>query len=517
MRRNLDLRKLNKALIVFIRCRLKRYRTKNYAAGAVAVITILLAGCSFIPSITIGNNSKDMMDVSTKPAIANPAIVSAAEPEKTSAEIKGKAAQKEYATPHKEEIPEDLDPLTTSPLPLSDIYVESGSIAVFKCHYPDAEDYIWETCDENGEWISAPVEDVLTSTDELYRQISLFMVSAADKKQDGLMVRCNVKRTGTAETTTEKATLHILPRIETVSADDYTAKAGTYISVGEIPVQVSFSDGSKDTVTGLGGLYFLEKEESSEHVTEESGNMTETITTVITAHDYMYLNGEKDVLLRYQGSNESTDIPIRLIGEDTTAPCITQVIISDFEISTVDEPVTVTVKIIAEDDITADPDLKYAFLPEGEEPSEEQWTDQSSFDADITMNGKWIAYCRDEGGNIAKEEKELVVVDNKAPVVQLSLESETWCTKNKILVNAKDGLSMEYCYSCAQTGEDSGWTTKNEHVITKNGTWKVRVRDAAGNITEEEITIDNIDNQPPVIRGINIMEQNEIEEENNNQ
>ena len=166
---------------------------------------------------------------------------------------------------------------------------------------------------------------------------------------------------------------------------------------------------------------------------------------------------------------------------------------------------------MAEDNVTAYPNLQYAFFPEGDEVPDEAWSDQSVITTDITQNGKWIAYCRDESGNTAQEEKEIVAVDNKAPVVTLSLENEAWCTENKILVDAKDGLSVEYCYSCPQTGEDSGWCTKDEFAVSKNGTWIVKVRDAVGNMTEEEITIDNIDNQAPVIRGIT--EKKGIEEE----
>lgn len=217
-------------------------------------------------------------------------------------------------------------------------------------------------------------------------------------------------------------------------------------------------------------------------------------------------------MLRYQGKNGNIDIPIKMIGEDSTPPEIKELSISEFEISTVDQPVPVTVTIVAEDDVTTYPDLEYAFLPEGEELTEETWTNQYSFDTDITMNGKWIAYCRDKSGNVTKEEKDIIVVDNKAPAVRLSLKSDTWCTENRIIVNAKDALSIEYCYSCARTGEDSGWITKNEYAVTENGTWKVKVRDAVGNMTEEEITIDNIDNQAPVIRGII---EKEIEEETN--
>ncbi len=527
MKRCLNLRKLNKAFLVFMRCRIRRYRTRRYTARAATVLIMLMAVGTFV--LSIGENSMDMAIMPAKPVIASEAepdsVITPVDNGNADQKAVSEAEQKKYATSHKEKSPEEdtaqniddeeniREPLTASPVTLSDIYAESGSIAAFKCFYPGAEAYTWETYDENSGWIPAPADNITVNTDELYRQISTFMVLAPDKEQKELVVRCNVKRTAGAPIT-EEAALHVLPKIETVSADSYTAEAGTYISAREIPVQVSFADGSQDTVTGLGGLYFLEKEESTEQDTTVSGNMKEIITTVITAHDYMYLEGEKDVVLRYQGKNESVDVPVRLIGKDSTPPDITQLTIDDFEISTVDQPVAVHVAISAKDDVTAHSNLQYAFLHEGEEPQEETWTNQSSFDVDITMNGKWIAYCRDESGNIAKKERDIIAVDNKAPVVKLSLENETWCTENKILVDARDGLSVEYCYSCAQTGEDSGWITKNEYVVSQNGTWNVRARDAAGNMTEEEITIENIDNQAPVIKGIT--EKKEIEEENDN-
>ncbi len=38
--------------------------------------------------------------------------------------------------------------------------------------------------------------------------------------------------------------------------------------------------------------------------------------------------------------------------------------------------------------------------------------------------------------------------------------------------------------------------------MLQNSTWKVAVRDAAGNVTEQDITVSNIDSQMPVIRNI---------------
>lgn len=206
------------------------------------------------------------------------------------------------------------------------------------------------------------------------------------------------------------------------------------------------------------------------------------------------------------------DAVVMMIAEDRTPPEIKELSIGDFDVSTIDQPVPVTITIIAEDEVTAYPELAYAFLPEGEEPEEEDWiTGNSTLDVSITQNGTWVAYCKDENGNIATQERDMIVVDNKPPVVNLSLEYDTWCSENRIIVEAKDRLSMEYCYSCTQTGEDSGWIARNEYSITQNGIWKVKVKDAVGNVTEQEISVDNIDHQAPVIR--RITEKAEIEGE----
>ena len=420
--------------------------------------------------------------------------------------------EEEYATSHIDGMtdPEAMpEPVETFPIKLSDVYAEKGSVAAFRCYDPEATNYLWETYDPQTEsWTEN--EGAVEVTDELYRKISTFLVEADDKNNE-LAVRCRVSRES-ADDIVGTAALYVIPEITGISGNEYISEAGVYAVSREIPVQVIYKDGSQDTITGLNGLYFLKKEESSEQGTAVSGNMTEIVTTIYTACDYDYLAGEREEMLRYQGRNGSLDTSVRLIAEDRIPPEIKEVSVGDFDVSTIDQPVPVTITIIAEDEATAYPELVYAFLPEGEEPEEEDWIKGNpTLDVSITQNGTWVAYCKDLSGNIATQEKDLVVVDNKPPVVNLSLECDTWCSENRIIVKAKDGLSMEYHYSCAQTGEDSGWITRNEYTITQNGIWIVKVRDAVGNVTEQEILVDNIDHQAPVIR--RITEKTEIEGE----
>ena len=93
--------------------------------------------------------------------------------------------------------------------------------------------------------------------------------------------------------------------------------------------------------------------------------------------------------------------------------------------------------------------------------------------------------------------------DSDAPeIASVTLEKEGWYSSNTIRVQASDALSLTYSYSCAETGEDSGFIARNEYEITSNGTWIVRVMDAAGNLSTEQIYVSSIDTQNPVINGI---------------
>lgn len=407
--------------------------------------------------------------------------------------------------------PDKEDPISDFITKLTDIYAEKDSLAVFRCYYPDAIKYSWEVYEE-GSWITAEEDEIVSRVDELCRHTSTLILTADKEKK----IRCRVSLMSGAPAL-EEANLYILPQeISNISADAYTAKAGEYVDCLNIPVTVTFTDGKKETITGLNGLYFWEeKEASAERSTTEAGNIKETITTVYTASEYRYTAlGEKEGKIHYQDQN----IPILFIGEDQTAPEILDLSVSEYQVSNgSDAPDPVTVTFRAEDDISLQSTLEYAFLPEGTEPKEEDWSSEASFSVDITKNGIWTAYCRDESGNIATQEKELLAIDSEAPVVKLAVETATgsWCKENRIIVEAEDASTVQYCYSCTALGIDSGWSSGNTYNVEDNGTWKVKVKDAAGNMTEEEVSINNIDAKPPVILGIKIKDQKEIKTDEN--
>lgn len=400
-----------------------------------------------------------------------------------------------YATSHKSE----------EPVKISDIYTEEDSIAIFKSFYPDASGYTWEIFDvESQNWVKIPDSDIVSGSDELQRDISSF-IAAAPENNNELIIRCTTDF-ATKESVTDTASLHVLDKnITDIAVDgDITVESGQYVSVSDIPIEVTYQDGSKETLRGLNGIYFLDTEQSAKESTV-SGNLIETITTINKTYEYTCADMEdKEMTIRYRNADNPVDAAFHLIGEDLSAPIISRLSISEFAVSNVDTAIPVTVTIQAEDDSTPYADLEYAFLPDGKEPEVNDWHKEPSFDIDITQNGRWIAYCKDASGNIATKDTDIIAVDNKAPYVSLRLdmEAETWCQKNKIVVTADDALPVEYFYSCAETGEDSGWIKESEKEVVSNGTWKVKVRDEAGNIAETEIIVSNIDNHPPIISEI---------------
>lgn len=390
---------------------------------------------------------------------------------------------------------EKKEPLDNSPMELNDVYTEQGSTVSFKAYHPKAAGYTWEVYDqEKNLWDWVPQENVCSKEDELFREVSVCNVVADTEKS----VRCQISIPQNPPVKYE-ADIHLIGKVKEIRAKDICAEVGQYVSAQNIPVQVIYQDGSKDTITGLEGLYFLEKEESTEHSITALGNQQDTITTVKTAKEYVVANlGTQDHMLCYRKIDEDS-ISVTVTGMDMQAPQINELDIGSIAVSNVDEPVTITVRISAKDNLTPEHSLEYAFLPEGHEPRDADWRKESSFEAKVS-NGTWKAYCRDQSGNVATKEQEILVVDTVAPVIELELENKEWCTKNRIYVSVEDSLPVEYRYQCEK--EDSGWVKEAVKDVDQNGNWNIQVRDAAGNVSEQEITVANIDKQPPVIRGI---------------
>lgn len=303
---------------------------------------------------------------------------------------------------------------STESVELSDTYTPAYSLIQLRCWYPSGESYMWEIYNAQTDKWKIPADCVDVQTDELGRHLSVLSVQTG---AEDVSVRCTVFM-AEGETVTDEAVVHIIPDIEAIEAkaEDYTADAGTYISGKDIPLLVSYADGTQDTVTGLYGVTFMDRQEDREYSVDENGHAVETVTTINTIYEYARIEpGDRELLLRCRAGEQD-------------------------------------------------------------------------FETKLTVSGK-----------------------DAAPVVSVSLENpEDWCETNKLIVNASDYSSVEYRFINEE--EDSGWTERNEYAISRNGMWEIQVRDTAGNISSEKMTVSNIDNQKPVIEKIVIAEEDTIAE-----
>ena len=399
---------------------------------------------------------------------------------------------------------------TQEALKLTDIYAENGDTAVFKCYDSGAAAYEWEYYDmSSNKWNAAAEEEIQNCLDELGRNISGYKVKA-EESMNGTMVRCTIHfQAPDRENEIQEASFFILPdKIKKISLEEFTADANVYLGTKELPVKVFYTDGTDETITGLNNLYFVIFEEKKDQSVSISGNRVETTTLTTTECDYLYTGmKEQEQLIRYHpdGSEGEIEALAVITGKDELAPVISEITVSPYEISSTDGPVTLSVNIKAEDNVTPYPNLEYAFLFSGQEPTDADWIKKASFDAEIERNGIYTVYVRDSSGNTAQMEKEIITVDMKAPVIKsVTLINETgWCKSNTIQVSAQDTSDMMYCYE-SRAGESSGWITYNEYTVDANGIWTIHVKDAAGNISDTEVEITNIDKEAPVIHNIRI-------------
>lgn len=468
------------------------------AAVLVTVFTVVFVVISFVPNICkFPKDSETIVSVAQAAEEEPEMDLSKETEENTDKELRGQTEENTV-----EEVESKPEPLDDSLIVPADMYTEKSHSVAFKAYHPQAENYQWEIYDtETESWQKAPEEAVAMDQDELLREISSLQLTS-DRDQS---IRCKIGTVSGIPLTYE-ANLYILNgKIQSIAAEEFSVQAGEYVSAMDIPVQVIYQDGIKDEITGLSGLYFLEQETTRDSTTE-SGNLKETITTIRTACEYDYVEemGSQNRLLCYKLSEEdSMDIPISIKGVDMTPPQITSLTVDSYEISNVAQTVPVTVDIKAIDEVTPTRQLEYAFLPAGVDIQEAEWIKEASFTAEIDKNGIWTAYVKDESGNIASKEQEIVVVDDQPPKIKLHLENQNgWCKENQIYVSAEDALPLQYRYLCEKTGEDSGWIDGSSKSIRENGTWTIQVKDSMGNMAEQTITVDNIDIQAPVIRSI---------------
>lgn len=90
-------------------------------------------------------------------------------------------------------------------------------------------------------------------------------------------------------------------------------------------------------------------------------------------------------------------------------------------------------------------------------------------------------------------------IDNTSPSISsFQTASDAWGSSVQLIVNASDGQSGLAGEAYSYDGGAS-WSSSNTHTVTANGGYSVRVRDAVGNVSTAETTVEHIDCVPPTI------------------
>lgn len=407
----------------------------------------------------------------------------------------------EQEEPVKQEVP---DALSDESIHIDDIYATEYEDVRLISYVPGNNiSYKWEKYNVlNRLW-----EEIESQSgyDDLYRNISYIDIKAVNND----LYRCNIS--GLDKDVTDNCRVRTLDRISDISVKDFDYDAFCYLNVNEIPVQITFEDGSQDDITGLNGLYFID-EVSSEPIMSvgDYGEMIKTVTVTTTYRRNCFIDNEKnEIKLLYKHLDKVIDINIT--GSDLEAPVINKVTFDYITSSTVGD-IDVDVTVDATDNITPLPNLKYALCFESVKVSDKDYTEDMHFTKSVDKNGKYILYVKDEANNVSTYEEEMVVIDTKEPIINnITLSYEDWCKSEHIKVDATDGSLLKYRYLLKGGGFDSDWIDDDSCEIKQNGTYEVSVKDRGEHVVSQDIVVTNIDNTNPVINKITIIEESQNE------
>ena len=115
------------------------------------------------------------------------------------------------------------------------------------------------------------------------------------------------------------------------------------------------------------------------------------------------------------------------------------------------------------------------------------------YDTPVTVaeNGNYTFYAVDGLGNASAEQIiNVQYIDKDAPTLEISGNAADWTNQDVVLTaSVSDGVVEYY--------DGTQWILGNSLTVTENGVYQFRGTDAAGNITEKSVTVDNIDKTAP--------------------
>lgn len=115
----------------------------------------------------------------------------------------------------------------------------------------------------------------------------------------------------------------------------------------------------------------------------------------------------------------------------------------------------------------------------------------------ITENGVYKVFVKDALGNVGNASISVSNIDRKGPDITLEADEKNYTAEDITLsVSATDpsGLATK-----PYSWDGTTWSNSNSKKISENGTYKVYVKDALGNVSNASISVNNIDRKAPDI------------------
>ena len=137
------------------------------------------------------------------------------------------------------------------------------------------------------------------------------------------------------------------------------------------------------------------------------------------------------------------------------------------------------------------------------------WDEGKTYGTDttktVTTNGTYYVYVKNSIGSVSGQSIVIGNIDKDAPYIWNIEKSTESLTKEdiQITVSANESGSQSEMSGLADSAyslDKTNWSNSNVLTITANGTYTVYVRDNAGNIAQQDITINNIDKTGPTIQ-----------------
>lgn len=326
--------------------------------------------------------------------------------------------------------------------------------------------------------------------------------------------------------------------------------AGSKLNIEDILVAITYSSGKVEITSGLSNFCFVNTKDTINKTVKNKDGSVSKISETVTEESKIFQvkNGVNKIMVRLKDSNpEPTDSTQETVfyveGIEDIPPELAEIEVSDFEVGSYDKKkdTDITVTLKGEDNYSKAADLRYAFKLKEEAISDNEFSSKKEYTVKVKQNCTYMAYVKDQAGNIAKQEVPIMLVDKEVPVIKSTSlafnEEDGWVTKNIIYVEAADNYKpdkselLKYRFTLKGTsgsetkekaavsgnsisteGKLGTWLNKNSIVVVENGTYNIEVMDFAGNIAKDTIEVKDIDGEVPQIQGIEIKETKTVEE-----